>query len=66
MTGISTKQFWVKENPDASTCTGCQTMIVSAKYVLSVEIKAGTNTETIPTSTVLCQSCYDALKIKNA
>lgn len=60
--GISTKQVWVKHDPDCSTCTTCKTMIVSAKYVLSVEIKCGNNLERIPTNTELCQSCFDALK----
>lgn len=62
--GISSTQKWVKGDTDLGTCTGCHCMIMSAKYVLSVEVKAGTNSETISTSTVLCQSCYDGLKIE--
>lgn len=62
ITGISSKQVWQKQDADASTCTGCLTMIVSSKYILSVEMKAGNNSMSIPTDTVLCQSCYDALK----
>lgn len=64
--GISTSQVWVKEPADASMCSGCETMIVSAKYVLSVRTQILMNSETIPTSTVLCQSCYEAVKLKNA
>lgn len=61
--GISSKQIWVKQDADLSTCSGCHCMIISAKYVLSVEMTAGTNKEVLPTSTELCQSCYDALKL---
>lgn len=60
--GISSKQIWVKQDADLSTCSGCQCMIVSAKYVLAVVLEAGIKSETIETNTELCQSCYDALK----
>lgn len=62
--GFTTEQKWIKEDADLSACTGCKKMIMSPKYVLSIEMTMLGNKETIPTGTVLCQSCYDALKIE--
>jgi hypothetical protein len=64
--GISTSQVWVKEPTDASMCSGCESIIVSAKYVLSVEVKMMNKSEIIPSNTVLCESCYEARKLKDA
>ena len=64
MIGISSTEKWVKEQGDLSPCTGCKVGIVSAKYVLSIEVKMLNKVEVIPTSTVLCESCYEAIQTK--
>lgn len=55
---------WKRKDGDCQPCRNCGDMMISAKYVLTVEMHVAGKKESAETKVAICAPCYEIMEIE--